>query len=40
MKISERVRGLAEGKDSDDSTPENIRTDEKVIEAYLGSENE
>ena len=40
MKISQRVVVFAEGMVIADDKPENIRTDEKVIEAYLGSENE
>ena len=40
MKISERVIVLAEGKVIADNTPENVRTNDNVINAYLGSENE
>jgi len=40
MKISQRVIVLAEGMVIADDTPENVRSNEKVIEAYLGSENE
>ena len=40
MKISQRVVVFAEGMVIADDKPENVRTDENVIEAYLGSENE
>ncbi len=40
MKISQRVIVLAEGMVIADDTPENVRSNEKVIDAYLGSENE
>jgi len=40
MKISERVVVLAEGSLIADGSPNEIRTNKNVIEAYLGKDDE
>jgi ABC-type branched-subunit amino acid transport system ATPase component len=39
MRVSERIHALSEGRTLAEGTPEEVRRDRSVIEAYLGSES-